>query len=372
MTGPRSHAEGRYPLELDLVGRRVVVAGGSPAAARHARRLARAGADVLVVAPDVCEDLRELAGEGRALWARRELVVGDLDGAWLAHAATGSAASDAAVVALCEFSRVWCSAEDAAAGTARRPAPGRRPAGDGVGRVALVGGGPGDDGLITVRGLALVREADVIVVDRLAPWGPLDDLDPDVEVIDVGKSPEHHPVPQPEINRILVEHARSGRRVVRLKGGDPFLLGRGGEEMLACRAAGVPVLVVPGVTSALSVPAAAGIPVTHRGVSRSVTVLTGHDDPDHRALVRIGGTLVVLMGVARLAPLADGLLAHGMDPATPVAFVERGWTPAQRVVRSTMATAAADAEREAVQAPAVIVIGAVAALELTGAPEPAA
>lgn len=356
-----------YPLELDLTGRAVLVVGGGPAAARHARRLAAASADVRVVAPEICEDLAELVDGARARWLRRELSVEDLAGVWLVHAATGSAESDAGAVALCEFARVWCVAESTPTAPARRPSTTRRREGDGSGRVALVGGGPGDGGLITARGLVLVREADVVVVDRLAPWGVLDDLDPDVEVIDVGKTPDHHPVPQTEINRLLVEHARAGKRVVRLKGGDPFVLGRGGEEVTACRQAGVPVAVVPGVTSAFAVPAAAGIPVTHRGLSRSVTVLTGHDDPDHGALVALGGTIVVLMGVRRLAVLCDGLISHGMDPGTPVAFVERGWTPSQRTVRSTVGRAVADAQQRDVRAPAVLVIGAVAALELAPA-----
>ena len=358
-------------LMLDLTGRTVVVVGGGPPAARRVRRLAAHGADVLVVAPEACEDVTDLVAAGHARWLRRDLAVEDLDGAWLAHAVTGSADLDARVVALCESARVWCVAQAPVPATAYLPAGGRRPPGDGIGQVALVGGGPGDDGLITVRGLALVREADVIVVDRLAPWGLLDDLDPDVEVIDVGKTTDHHPVPQSEINRLLVEHARKGRRVVRLKGGDPFVLGRGGEELLTCREANVPVTVVPGVTSAFAVPAAAGIPVTHRGLSRSVTVLTGHDDPDHAALVALGGTLVVLMGIARLRPLRDGLLAHGMDSGTPVAFVERGWTPAQRTTRTTLGLAVEDAERYDVRSPAVLVIGAVAARELaTGTQEP--
>jgi uroporphyrin-III C-methyltransferase/precorrin-2 dehydrogenase/sirohydrochlorin ferrochelatase len=342
--------------------------GGGPSAARHARQLAAAAADVRVVAPEICEDLVELVDGARASWLRRDMSVADLTGVWLVHAATGSTEADAGVVALCEFTRVWCIAESTPTAPARRPATGRRRGGDGTGRVALVGGGPGDDGLITARGLALVREADVVVVDRLAPWGVLDDLDPDVEVIDVGKAPDHHPVPQPEINRLLVEHARAGKRVVRLKGGDPFVLGRGGEEVLACRDAGVTVVVVPGVTSAFAVPAAAGIPVTHRGLSRSVTVITGHDDPDHAALVALGGTIVVLMGVGRLGRLCSGLIDNGMDPVTPVAFVERGWTPIQRTIRSTVAAAVADAERHGVRAPAVLVIGAVAALDLPSTP----
>lgn len=361
-------AEGFYPLELDLTGRTVLVVGGGPIAARHVRRLASAAADVLAVSPEICEDLSELVESAQARWLRRELSVDDLTQAWLVLSATGSPKSDARVVALCEFARVWCISESTPTASARPPGVARRPPGNGMGRVALVGGGPGDGGLITVRGLALVREADVVVVDRLAPRGLLDDLDPDVEVIDVGKASDHHPVPQPEINRLLVDHALAGKRVVRLKGGDPFVFGRGGEEVLACREAGVPVLVVPGVTSAFSVPAAAGIPVTQRGVSRSVTVLSGHNDPDRAALVALvalvalGGTIVVLMGVRRLNRLCTGLIDHGMDPRTPVALIERGWTPSQRTVRSTLGKADADAERHAVEAPAVLVIGAVAAL----------
>ena len=148
------------------------------------------------------------------------------------------------------------------------------------GCVALVGGGPGDPELISVRGRRLLAEADVVLVDRLAPRALVDDLDPEVVVIDVGKTAGHHPLPQEEINRLLVEHAQAGRRVVRLKGGDPFVLGRGGEEALACVAAGVPVEVVPGVTSAVAVPAAAGIPVTHRGRSEQVTIASGHEGLD--------------------------------------------------------------------------------------------
>jgi uroporphyrin-III C-methyltransferase/precorrin-2 dehydrogenase/sirohydrochlorin ferrochelatase len=213
-----------YPLELDLSGRPVLVVGGGPAAARHARQLATASADVPVVAREICEDLTELVDGARARWLRRELTIDDLARVWLVHAATGSPEGDAGVVALCEFARVWCVAENTPATPTRRPGTTRRPPGDGTGRVALVGGGPGDDGLITARGLALVREADVVIVDRLAPWGLLDGLDPDVEVIDVGKTKDHHPVPQPEINRLLVEHARAGERVVRLKGSDPAVL----------------------------------------------------------------------------------------------------------------------------------------------------
>jgi uroporphyrin-III C-methyltransferase/precorrin-2 dehydrogenase/sirohydrochlorin ferrochelatase len=244
--------------------------------------------------------------------------------------------------------------------------------------VALVGGGPGDPDLLTRRGHDLVHEADVVVVDRLAPRAVLAGLDPDVELVDVGKTPGNHPVPQEEINRILVEHARAGRRVVRLKGGDPYVFGRGGEEAAHCHEAGVEVFVVPGVTSALSVPAAAGIPVTHRTASRSVTVLTGHDVSDparlaaFAAVSRTGGTLVALMGVERLPELCRGLVAAGAAGATPVAMVERGWTPRQRTTRATLENAAEAAREAGVRPPAVIVIGAVAALDLAAEPDPAA
>jgi uroporphyrin-III C-methyltransferase/precorrin-2 dehydrogenase/sirohydrochlorin ferrochelatase len=236
------------------------------------------------------------------------------------------------------------------------------------GQVTLVGGGPGDDGLITVEGLRRLQAADVVITDRLAPKGLLADLDPRVEVIDVGKTPGNHPVPQEEINRQLIERALAGAAVVRLKGGDPYLLGRGGEEVAACRAAGVPVTVIPGVSSAFAAPAAAGIPVTHRGVSGCVTVITGHDCLDRRRLTALavladsGGTLVVLMGMTHLADLADGLTEAGLAGHTPAAVVERAWTPSQRVTCAPLDQLAKAAEQAGAGPPAVIVIGDVAAL----------
>ena len=218
---------------------------------------------------------------------------------------------------------------------------------------------------MTVRALRLLRAADVVVHDRLSPAEALAEARPDAVLVDVGKVPGHHAVPQDRINALLVEHALAGRFVVRLKGGDPYLFGRGGEEVEACRAAGVPVEVVPGVSSAFAVPAAAGVPVTHRGLSRSVTVLTGHDElEDARlaALATLGGTLVVLMGVARAAALARGLLAAGMPADLPVAVVERGWTGSQRTTRADLAGMAEALRSRQVASPAVIVIGAVAAL----------
>lgn len=230
----------------------------------------------------------------------------------------------------------------------------------GRGRVILVGGGPGDPGLLTLRGWQALNDADVVVVDRLAPLGVLAGLDPRVEVIDVGKEPLRHPVPQEQIQDILITRARRGQTVVRLKGGDPYLLGRGGEEVLACRAAGVEVEVVPGITSALSGPAAAGIPVTHRGLSRAVTVMSGHEPPDYPALAALDGTIVLLMGMGRLHELTAGLVGAGMAPGTPAAVVQRAWTPRQKVVWASVGTIARRCAAEQVSSPAVIVIGEVA------------
>ena len=231
-----------------------------------------------------------------------------------------------------------------------------------TGSVALVGGGPGDPGLITTRGRQLLAEADVVLVDRLAPRALVDDLDPEVVVVDVGKTAGHHPLPQEEINRLLVEHARAGRRVVRLKGGDPFVLGRGGEEAIACLAAGVPVEVVPGVTSAVAVPAAAGIPVTHRGLARQVTIASGHEGLDWASLGGLDGTLVLLMAVSALAEATASLVAAGKPADTPAAIVESGCTPQQRTTVGTLDTIAALARERQVQAPAVLVVGDVVGL----------
>lgn len=411
-----------YPLTLDLTGRRVVVVGGGPVAARKASALVEAGALVDVIAPFVCEDLAALVSAGRLGWQERDYVAGDLldpTAAWLIHTATGEPQVDAQVAREAEAARIWCvRADDATASTAWTPAVARGTAGtasegltvavsagadprratavrdavlaalesgtlpvrrvrraesanaDGapgsVGRVALVGGGPGAEDLITVRGRALLAAADVVVTDRLGPRGLLRTLASEVEVVDVGKTPGNHPVTQERINELLVHHARLGKRVVRLKGGDPFVLGRGGEEAMHCLAHGVPVEVVPGVTSAVSVPAAAGIPVTHRGVAASFVVASAHEGADHvlaaAADAAPDATLVLLMGVTRLAETAAALIAAGRPSDTPVALVERGWTPEQRTTTTTLATAAADAEAAGVRAPAVVVVGQVVAL----------
>jgi uroporphyrin-III C-methyltransferase/precorrin-2 dehydrogenase/sirohydrochlorin ferrochelatase len=235
--------------------------------------------------------------------------------------------------------------------------------------VVLVGGGPGEADLITVRGRRALSEADVVVADRLGPTSLLDDLPAGVEVIDVGKAPGHHAVPQPEINRILVEQARRGRTVVRLKGGDPFLFGRGGEEQAHCAAHGVPVEVVPGVSSALAAPTAAGIPLTHRGTVGAVHVAHGHARLSEAAVASVvdgAATLVLLMAVALLPDHVTRLLDAGADPDTPVAIVENATLPTQRVTRAPLATVAEAAAARGVRAPAVIVVGAVAGIDLLG------
>lgn len=232
--------------------------------------------------------------------------------------------------------------------------------------VYLVGAGPGDPGLLTVRGAQVLGRADVVVYDRLSVSSLLDLAPPEAERISVGKTPRGPSTPQHDINALLVERGRSGATVVRLKGGDPFVFARGGEEAAALAAAGVPFEVVPGVTSAVAVPAYAGIPVTHRGLSTSFTVVTGHEDPwaatetDWEAVARVGGTIVVLMGVATRAAIADRLMAGGLDPTTPVASIQWGTRGQQVTVRTTLAGLA----RADIASPATLVIGAVAGLDL--------
>ena len=400
------------PVVLDLTGRLVVAVGGGPVSARRVRAFLDEGAVVRVVSPWLCEDLGELAAAGRIEWLERDYAgPADLDGAWFAHTAAGEPAVDREVAGDAESLRIWCVDATDAAGTSASVAaradvttpdgrvtvaayaagdPGlavtvrdgveralasgsfdlrrtRTRLGDGTGTegrrgwVALVGGGPGIDGLLTARGHELLASADVVVVDRLAPRAVVDRLPASVRVIDVGKTPGHHPVPQSRINDVLVEEAERGLGVVRLKGGDPYVLGRGGEERDACAAHGIPVEVVPGVTSAVSVPAAAGIPVTHRGVARGFTVVTGHDDVP---ALPTGGdhTLVLLMGVTQLARTTELLVAHGRSADCPVAVVERGFQPDQRTTVGTVGTIAELARERGVRAPAVVVVGDVVRL----------
>ncbi len=252
----------------------------------------------------------------------------------------------------------------------------REPAPAGMGRVVLVGGGPGDPGLLTLAGMAAISDADVVVCDRLGPLGVLDELDPSVEIVHVGKIPRGESTTQERINAVLIDRARAGKTVVRLKGGDSFVFGRGGEEWNACVDAGIAVSVVPGVTSSVAAPALAGIPVTHRGVSQGFVVVSGHVAPneprsavDWSAVGRTGMTVVVLMGVAALDSIAATLIAHGMEPTTPAAAVADAGLPSQRVVRADLAALADTVRTHGLSPPAVAVIGpAVDVLHKAAAP----
>lgn len=252
----------------------------------------------------------------------------------------------------------------------RVPAPVAAAPRSDAGRVTLVGAGPGDPGLVTVAGREAIETADVVVADRLAPWEAIAWAPSHAEVVDVSKIPFGRSTSQDEINRILVDRALAGHHVVRLKGGDSYVFGRGFEEVQACAAAGVPTTVVPGVTSSVAGPELAGVPVTHRGLVQGFTVVSGHVPPghpdstvDYAALARSGTTLVVLMGVRTLPAITEALMEAGMDGATPCALVADASLPSQRDVRTTLAKAAADAGAAGLGAPAVAVIGHVAALE---------
>lgn len=391
-------------LALDVRGRRVVFAGGGAVSARRARAYVDEGAEVVVVAPELSVELGELVSHGLVTWMAEPVECEHLVGAWLVHTATGDAAVDLLVSGWADELRVWCiNAGSGSDGSAKSVATSRigeltvgvssavgadprrtraicdaladhvtsggvdlrrrRRGADSEGRVILVGGGPGDPELLTIRARRALAEADVIVADRLGPRSVLAELPDGVEIVAVGKSPNHHPVPQEEINRILVDRASRGAVVVRLKGGDPFVFGRGGEEFIACREAGVRVEVIPGISSAVSVPATAGIPVTHRGLARAFHTVTGHEavDEDTLAVLRGGQTtVVVLMGVAALPEIARRALAAGVDPTLPVAIIEQGTTAAQRTTRAPLDSIARAAADAAVENPAVIVLGEVA------------
>ncbi|HEV7187596.1 MAG TPA: uroporphyrinogen-III C-methyltransferase [Blastococcus sp.] len=396
-------------MGLRLAGRRVVVVGGGQVAHRRVAGLLEAGARVTVVSPEVTPALESLVAAGSLTWVRRGYEAGDLDGAWYAVAATDDPLVNAAVGAEAEQARIFCArADDRRSSSVWTPAIGRHddvvvgvhgggdpqraiavrdavvagltdgsiadrasrePVGGRRGSVVLVGGGPGDPGLITVRGRRAISQADVVVADHLAPQALLSSLPSDVEVIDASKLPRGRSMAQEQINALLVEHAQAGKRVVRLKGGDPFVFGRGMEELEACVAAGVPVEVVPGITSAIAVPALAGIPVTHRGLTHEFVVVSGHLLPGHpnslvdwAALGRLRGTVVVLMGVDTAPAIAAALMAHGRPPGTPVAIVSDGSTATQRTVRTTLADLADAIAREGVRPPAVWVVGDVVGL----------
>lgn len=393
-----------YLAGLRFAGRRVLVVGGGPVAQRRLPALLQAGADVLLVAPEVTPTVEGLATSAGIRWERRPYAATDLEGAWYALALTDDPDVNARVVTDAEKARVFCvRADDAARGSAVTPAvaadgvvtvgvlgggdprravavrdgvlaairegrldvlPHRRPAGGGLPGVAIVGGGPGDPDLISVRGRRLLAHADVVVADRLAPQALLAELPAGVEVVDAAKLPRGRSMEQEAINAALVEHALAGRFVVRLKGGDPFIFGRGSEEVAACLEAGVPVTVVPGITSAVAVPGLAGIPLTHRGTAHEVVVVSGHLAPDHpdslvdwTALARLRGTLVLLMAIKNLPAIASALVAGGRPCATPVAVIENGTLEGERVVTATLGDIAEVARAHGIRPPAVVVIG---------------
>ena len=389
-----------YLLGLRLSGRRVLVVGGGRVAQRRVPALLAAGAEVVLVAPEVTPSLEDLINDGRVNWLQRAYAKGDCAGAWLVQAVSDDQKVNAAVAAEAEAGRIWCvRADDADASAAWTPASGqvgettvgvlaggdpRRAAGirdavvDGLRDatlearhsrhkptgVALVGGGPGDPGLITVRGRQLLAQADVVVTDRLAPRLLLDELPADVEVIDAAKIPYGRTVTQERINDYLVEHASQGKFVVRLKGGDPFVFGRGAEEVLHCARHGIPVTVVPGITSAVAVPSAAGIPVTHRGVAQDFHVVSAHIAPDTpastvdwAALGRSEGTLVLLMAVERMGLIADTLMRYGRSSDTPVAVVQDGTLPGQQALTATLETVVEKMAAAGVRPPAIVVVG---------------
>ena len=385
-----------YPLALRLTGRRVLVVGGGAVATRRVPALLAGGARVEIVAPELTPALQGYVDAGRIAWHPRRFEPADVQGAWLVQVAIDDPAAAEQVSTAAEEHRVFCvRADDREAATAWTPAVTRHgpvtvavtdggdrrramavrdlvaaalesdpPATPEYQGVALVGAGPGDPELITVKGRRLLAAADVVVADRLVPGMLLGDLRPEVEFVDAAKIPYGPAAAQEEINRILVDRALAGKFVVRLKGGDPYVFGRGGEEALACAAAGVPVLVVPGVTSSIAAPALAGVPVTHRGVAHEFTVVSGHVPPDSPqslvdwpALGRLRGTLVVMMGLKNLPAIAARLIAEGRPADLPVAVVQEGSTGHQRSLRSTLGAVADDTAEAGIRPPAVVVIG---------------
>jgi uroporphyrin-III C-methyltransferase/precorrin-2 dehydrogenase/sirohydrochlorin ferrochelatase len=394
-----------YPSGLRLAGRRVVVVGGGHVAQRRIPALLTAGAQVVVVSPRVTASIEGLALSGAITWVQRGFAESDLADTWYVIAATDDLMVNEQVGKAAESSRVFCvRADDGTSATAWTPASGRydgltvavlgrreprrtaavrdaivnalhegtvaaderRPSVPGV---TLVGGGPGHPELISVAGRRALMEADVVVADRLAPRELLGDLPATTEVVDVAKLPRGSAARQEEINRLIVERALAGERVVRFKGGDSFVFGRGFEEIEACRAAGVAVQVIPGLSSPLAVPAIAGIPVTHRHVAHDFTVISGHVPPGHPdslvdwpSVAGLRGTLLLMMAVENASAIADTLVTSGRDPGTPVAVVCDGSMPEERTVLSTLGELGTDLDRHGVRPPAIIVVGAVVAV----------
>lgn len=392
-----------YLSGLILRDRRVVVVGGGHVAQRRVPMLIAAGARVTVVSPVVTPALEGMGGE--ITIALRRFEPADLDGAWYVIAATDDHAANTLVSEAAEERRIFCvRSDDATEATAWTPAVGRHgtatigvlgnreprqsatlrddiltalrdghlTASGALDRspgVVLVGGGPGDPELVTVAARHALASADVVVADRLAPRELLDELDPAVELIDVAKLPRGRSALQEHINEIIVDRARAGKRVVRFKGGDNFVFGRGYEEVLACEAAGVPVTVIPGLSSSVAVPGVAQIPVTHRGVTHEFTVVSGHLPPGHPeslvvwpALAQLRGTIVLMMAVENAPHIAAALVEGGRRADTPVAVVVEGTMPEERTVLATLGTLADELAAHRVRPPAIIVVGEVVAV----------
>lgn len=346
-------------VEINVKGRHVLLTHVGAATAAHVAALVREGAHVTIGAadgPDWPTSLKDLVQRG--------LVTHDP----AAARDGGTGAYDMVIGARRDQTagQVDPYAIETAAGTPTHPA----------GRVTLVGGGPGDPGLVTVAGLEALRTADVVVTDRLAPLECLRHVPAGTEIIDVAKIPRGEQTSQERINEVLIEHAAAGKHVVRFKGGDSFVFGRGGEEVVALGAADIPVTVIPGVTSSIAAPELAGIPVTHRGLTQGFTVVSGHVPPgdprstlDWDALAHTGTTLVILMGVHTLSIICEGLVARGMDPGMPAAMIADAGLPSQRTVRATVATLPAAVAEAGLGSPAVTVIGPVAGDDLPGTGE---
>ncbi len=393
-----------YPVFLDLTGRQVTLVGAGAVGARRLAPLLAAGARVVVVDPAPSAEISRRAESRELSLRRRPFDSADVDGSWLVHACTDDPAVNESVADAAERRGIWCVRADAAdRSAAHTPASGtvdeitvavtasrdpRRaravrelilaglrdgslqaaPRRGARGSVALVGGGPGDPELLTVRARRLLLAADVVVADRLGPRDALT-LPPHIEVIDAGKRPGGGGMSQDDINAVLVERGTAGQAVVRLKGGDPFVFGRGSEELAACAAAGIDVQVVPGVSSVLAAPACAGIPLTARGVTEEFVVASGHTLPgttdnglDWAGVVRGGSTIILLMAVHNVAEIVRALIRLGAPADRPAACVASASLPDERVLHSRLGRLAADIDAAGLTAPAVLIIGNVVEL----------
>jgi uroporphyrin-III C-methyltransferase len=341
-------------IDLDPEGRKVVIFGDMAGARQALRRFLSSGAIVTLATPGPLPAATDQIGTVRYASQPQSTDTAGLlrliRPAWLIVDVDMPDALRDRISDLAAYLQVLMINE--------RPSPSS-------GQVTLIGGGPGRTGLLTLQACEALRQADVILYDRLAPTDDLAELAGGAELINVGKSPYHHPIPQHSIEHLMITRAKRGDSVVRLKGGDCFVFGRGGEEMQACIAAGVPVHIVPGVSSSVAVPAASQIPVTHRGVSKSFTVISGHTPPNPgelEGLVRLSGTIVILMGISNLTQIVGGLCRAGLDPATPAAVIERGFSDTQRSAMCSVGQLPAEARRLDICSPAVVVIGDVVAV----------